>query len=292
MASKPGFLIKLIVLSIVPVIIVPFAVSNLGSVSVINAATQISAGIIFPVYLWSLGIPLAIMLSMSSSTILVGDIESHRMLILGSKPFGRVQFLLARFFGAYLHGMFLSSLTIVCAGVFAVLVTTGKIDHFLTMLPFFGSLMFYGSIICFLFTGIGFTISALTKNSARAGVIAAIIAIAAFLAPYFLRTFASDIYTNSYLYFIDIGYHLGNSLVFCINIFNSLPNLSNWQSLIAVFTNVFSSGTGIDSSQGFGTGGLDLAGYCLPGVSISILLILTIVLLTLGSIRFVKRDIT
>ncbi len=292
MFSKMGFLIKTVVLSIIPIITATITIGDLGSVSVFSAATRINSAILFPVYIWTLGIPFAIILSMATAPILAGDVESHRLLILGSKPFGRFQFLMARFLGACFHGMILCWVTIGCVEVFAVLLTTGKFDHFLATLPFIGSLLLYGSIVSFFFTGIGFAISALTTSSVRAGVIAAIVSIGAFLGPYLFRSFAFQIYEGGQLYHIDIGYHLGNTLVFFIMTFNSLPDTSVWQNLLALFTNVFAQGSGVDSAQGFEVAGLNLVEYYLPWVSLVVLVGIAILLLVLGGIKFVRRDIT
>ncbi len=292
MSSIKGLLVKIIILSIIPIIITVLMSGDLGSVSILSASTRISATLLFPTYIWTLGIPFAIILSMSTAPILAGDIESHRLLILGSKPFGRFQFLMARFLGAYLYGVVQCFFTICCVVVFSVISTTGKLDHFISALPFMLSLFLYGIVVSFFFTSIGFAISALTTNTLRAGAITAIISIIAFLGPYFLRSFAFQIYENGQFYHFDISYHLGNALVYFIMALNSLPSTSVWQDSLSLFTNVFIRGSGVDTAQGFEAGGMSLIGYYLPWVSILVLIGIAVILLVIGGIRFARRDIT
>ncbi len=292
MFTMKGLLVKVIVLSLIPILITVFSTQNLGSVSILSASTHISATLLFPTYIWTLGIPFAIILSISTAPFLAGDIESHRLLILGSKPFGRFQFLMARFLGAFMHGIILCFFSVVCVVVFSVIFTSGKIDHFISTVPFMFSLALYGTVVSFFFTSLGFGISSLTTNTLRAGVIAATISIIVFLGPYLLRSFAFQIYEDAQFYHFDVSYHLGNALVFFIMSLNSLPNTSVWQDSLSIFTNVFISGSGIDTAQGFEISGMNLIGYYLPWVSILVLTCIALLLLIIGGVKFSRRDIT
>ncbi|OLS16201.1 MAG: hypothetical protein RBG13Loki_0164 [Promethearchaeota archaeon CR_4] len=99
-------------------------------------------------------------------------------------------------------------------------------------------------------------------------------------------------YEAYYLYWFDIGYHLGNILANAIQVWNILPPSTLWQDNFNIFTSAFVTTTTIDTSQGIDLGGLPLVEYVPPVVSLLIWVLIATLLTLFGLYKLKRKEIT
>lgn len=262
-----------------------------GSFSPESVVNKIAFNLIFFVYFWSLGIVFALIISFQAAGIIADEVDRGTMLILVSKPIGRIQIFLGKFLAVFLFGVLISALGIFATAWFSVLVLTGNITHFIMLLPLLEFLFLYSLFINAVFVSITMALSSIMKQGKKVGgVMIAIIAIT-YLIFMIIRMAANVYYIQYYLYYLDIGYHLTNVFVYFIEITQVIPSSSLWQGNFSMFFGIFEGGQA-DSSQGISLGGMEVVDYVSPLVSLYLWLGITLVLLVFGLLKLKKKEIS
>jgi len=289
---KKGLIIIPIML-VVPLLflLIPPAI-DFGLVSPHHAATVNSFSLVFPVFFWTLGIVFTIVIGTSGAPLIAEEIKTGTMLILISKPITRTRIFLGKYLAVFLLGMLLSFTAIFSIGWITVLINSGNIDHFISLIPFLTALYLYSLFILFLFTSITMALSSILKKSKNVSVIIILIIILSFVAFQFIRALVGDFYEGLQLYHFDLGYHLGNVFIFFMETFNVVPPSISWQNLFALLTGVYKFTNTIDPDQGINLGGLEKTNYYLPIFSLLIWIIIAVLLLVLGIHKLKKREIS
>jgi len=265
---------------------------DFGLISPFHAATVISISLVFPIFFWSLGIIYTISIGTSGSPLIAEEISSGTMLMLISKPVSRIKIFFGKYLGLFLHGMIVSFISIFTIGWIGVLIKSGNIDHFVTLIPFLTALYLYSLFILFLFTSITIALSSIFKKSRNVSMLIIFIVIFSFLAFQIIRMLAGESYVIFQLYHFDLGYHLGNVFILFIESLDAIPPSASWQDTFGMLTGVFSYESKIDPDQNIILGGLEKTNYYLPITSLLIWLIIALLLLAFGLISFKKREIS
>ena len=283
----------IIIMLILPLIYISIASPvDFGLISPFHAATVISIALAFPFFFWSLGLSYTVFIGISGSPLIADEVSSGTMLILISKPISRIKIFLGKFIGVFLYGMLLSFVAIFVSGWIGVLIKSGNIDHFVSLIPFLTALYLYSLFILFLFTSITMALSSIFKKSRNASVGILLIAIFSFLAFQLIRTMLGDFYAIFQLYHFDLGYHLGNVFILFIESLNAIPPSTSWQRVFGMLTGVYSTQSPIDPDQNINLGGFSKTNYYLPIVSLVIWLLIAFLLLAFALISLKKREIS
>jgi len=283
----------IIIMLILPLIYISIASPvDFGLISPFHAATVISIALAFPFFFWSLGLSYTVFIGISGSPLIADEVSSGTMLILISKPISRIKIFLGKFIGIFLYGMLLSFVAIFVSGWIGVLIKSGNIDHFVSLIPFLTALYLYSLFILFLFTSITMALSSIFKKSRNASVGILLIAIFSFLAFQLIRTMLGDFYAIFQLYHFDLGYHLGNVFILFIESLNAIPPSTSWQRVFGMLTGVYSTQSPIDPDQNINLGGFSKTNYYLPIVSLVIWLLIAFLLLAFALISLKKREIS
>ena len=291
-SMKKGLIVIPIML-VVPLLflLIPPAI-DFGLVSPHHAATVNSFSLVFPVFFWTLGIVFTIVIGTSGAPLIAEEIKTGTMLILISKPITRTRIFLGKYIAVFLLGMVLSFIAIFSIGWITVLINSGNIDHFISLIPFLTALYLYSLFILFLFTSITMALSSILKKSKTVSVVIILIIIVSFVAFQFLRTIVGGFYEDLQLYHFDLGYHLGNVFIFFMETFNAVPPSISWQNLFALLTGVYKFTNIIDPDQRIDLGGLEKTNYYLPIFSLLIWIIIAVLLLVVGIYKLKKREIS
>ncbi|MFX1313118.1 MAG: ABC transporter permease [Promethearchaeota archaeon] len=268
---------------------------DFGLISPFHAATVISIALAFPFFFWSLGLSYTVFIGISGSPLIADEISSGTMLILISKPISRIKIFLGKFIAVFLYGMLLSFIAVFVSGWIGVLVKSGNVDHFVSLIPFLIALYLYSLFILFLFTSITMALSTIFKKSRNASVGILLITIFSFLAFQLIRTLFSEgnFYAIFQLYHFDLGYHLGNVFILFIESLDAIPPSTSWQYIFGTLTGVYDvSNTPIDPDQNINLGGYSKTNYYLPVVSLLIWLLIAFLLLAFALISLKKREIS
>jgi len=291
-SMKKG-LIVIFIMSIVPFLflLIP-PVIDFGLVSPHHAATVISFSLVFSVFFWTLGIVFTIVIGISGAPLIAEEINTGTMLILISKPITRTKIFLGKYLAVFLLGMVLSFIAIFSIGWITVLINSGNIDHFISLIPFLVALYLYSLFILFLFTSITMALSSILKKPKNVSAVIILIIILSFVAFLLIRTLVGGFYEALQLYHFDLGYHLGNVFIFFMETLNAVPPSRSWQNLFAMLTGVYKYAPTIDPDQKIDLGGLEKTNYYLPIFSLLIWFIIAVLLLVLGIYKLKKREIS
>ncbi|MFX1572051.1 MAG: ABC transporter permease [Promethearchaeota archaeon] len=283
----------IIVMLILPLIYISLSSPvDFGLISPSHAAIVISIALAFPFFFWSLGLSYTVFIGISGSPLIADELNSGTMLILVSKPISRIKIFLGKFVGVFLYGMLLSFIVIFVSGWMGVLIKSGNIDHFVTLIPFLTALYLYSLFILFLFTSITMALSTIFKKSRNASVGILLVSIFSFLAFQLIRTMVGGAYVMFQLYHFDLGYHLGNVFILFIESLDAIPPSTSWQRIFGMMTGVYSTESPIDPDQNINLGGFSKTNYYLPIVSLLIWLLIAFLLLAFALISLKKREVS
>ncbi len=265
---------------------------DFGLISSHHAATIIGIALLFPAFFWTLGIAYTSIIGTSGSHLIAEEVSSGTMLILVSKPISRIKIFLGKYLAVIFFGMLISFISIFTIGWSGVLIKSGNIDHFISLVPFLTALYLYSVFIVFLFTSITMAFSSIFKKSRTASMIVLILIIFSFLAFMIIRTLTGALYGTFQIYHFDLGYHLGNVFVLFIETLNAIPPSAAWLMFFGQITGVYSLTSTIDPDQGINLGGLDKTNYYLPIFSLLIWILIAALLLFFGIWSLKRREIS
>ena len=291
--SLKKIIISLVIMLIIPIIFIllPTRV-DFGLISPYHASSIIAMALVFPFFFWSLGLIVIVLIGASGAPLIAEEVKTGTMLILVSKPISRIKIFLGKYLALYSFGVLISALAIFITGWLSVLIKSGNIDHFISMIPYLAALFLYSLFVLFLFTSITMALSSLFKKSRSVTVVVVVIAIVTFLAFQLIRVIIGPFYAVFQLYHIDLGYHLGNVYVLFLEGLNAIPPSASWQQLFGMLTGVYNTTPTVDPDQGLNLGGLEKTNYYLPIFSLIIWLGIAILLLIFGLISLKKREIS
>ncbi len=293
-------LILIVIISAIPLLIVTFARATINpDISPYSASMKILFLMLPMVYFLSFGMIYSIFVGSQSAGLICEEIEKGTMLILISKPIGRIQIFLGKFLAVFFFAALIALLSTFAIGWFGVLIATANMEHFIVMVPRLWFLFFYSLYINLIFCSISMALSSIMKSGKKVGGIIIAIVLIAFFGFFMIRMLASTFYVQYYLYLVDIGYHLGNVFVLFNTIFGAFPPTSAWQIDFSMFTGVFDApslfgfgGQGLDSAQQIDLGGYPLKNYVSPLNSFLIWTGFSILLLIFGLIKLKTREIS
>jgi len=291
--SFKKFIVMIIFMLFLPLIYsIGGAGVDFGLISTHHAATVISIDLAFPIFFWSLGLTYTIFIGVSGAPLIADEVKSGTMLILISKPISRIKIFLGKFIGVFLYGMLLSFISIFVIGWIGVLMQSGNIDHFVSLIPFLTAIYLYSLFILFLFSSITLALSSIFEKSRNAALGILLIVIFSYLAFLIIRQIAGQYYVLFQFYHFDLGYHLGNIFILFIESLDAIPPSTTWQLMFGMLTGVYSTDSPIDPDQNINLGGFEKTNYYLPSISLLIWLLIAILLLAFGLMSLKKREIS
>lgn len=287
------FVISLIFMSLIPLLTTALmpAPASYSAMSEYSVGMAIAFQLQFFMYTFTVGLIFILIISAQAAGLIADEVDRGTMLILVSKPIGRVQIFLGKFLAIFLYGVLLSFSGIFAVSWITVLVKTGNLDHWLQIAPIMGFFFLYSVFVELIFLTITMALSSIMKKGRSVGMILILIIIMTYFGFFLIRMIASSAYEKYYLYYPDIGYHLANVFVLFNDWFNALPPSSSWQSMFTMFTGAYDTGTA-DTAQNIDLGNLELAGYTTPLFSLLFWVGLAVVLLFVGLWKLKTKEIS
>ncbi len=291
--SPIKFLISIVIMLIYPIIIIMTLIGvDFGSISIHHASSFIVVTLAFPLFFWTFGIIFTSIIGIFGSPLISEEVNTGTMLILVSKPIKRYKIFLGKYIALFLYGILLSFCAIFLLGAISVLIYSRNIYHFIGILPFLFSVLFYAVVLSFIFVSITLAFSSIFKTPRKSSLAIIFLVIISFIGFLFIRDLINIDYEKLQLYHIDLGYHLGNVYVLFIELFNAIPPSLGWQSSFAQLYDIFIYLGTEDPDQNINLGGLEKTNYYLPIVSLLIWVIIAILLLVYGLISLKRREIS
>lgn len=279
---------------IVPIIVIMVLSGNVnfGVISIYSAAMNINFNLVTMLYWWTLGINFTILISGATSGVIADEVDKGTMLILVSKPVSRVQIFFGKFIGVFAFGAILSLIGLFLLGWLAVLFTSANISYFIEMIPFLLFMFAYSLFVEIIFVSISMALSSLLTTGRKTMMLMILFSMMTFVVFFMIRTVLPDYYVQYSLYWLDLGYHLGNVLAYAIQTWNAIPPSSLWQITFNIFTSAFVQSSGMESAQNIDLGGYPLAEYVSPMISLLIWVAIAAILTLYGLLKLKRKEIT
>ena len=216
---------------------------NLGNMPLYSATMNVIFEMMFYIWFWSTGIVLTLMISNQSSGLIADEVDKGTMLMLVSKPVSRFQIFFGKFLAMVCYAPFINAISVFLSGWVITLVFGGSIHHYAEMLPLLRYLFAYCIFVSLIFIFISMALSSIMSKGRRAIIVMVFLIIVVFLVFLIVRLVAGSYYEQYYLYWIDLGYHLGNIFVFFIETNEIVPPTTAWQTLFMRIAGVYQGGT-------------------------------------------------
>ena len=272
-----------------------------GALSPQNVARIIKSILITPCAFWSIGLALALIISIPGSSLISDETQSGSIQLLLSRSISRTNVLLGKFLGLFSYAIILNGGSLLIITFLSVLLFLPSIFVFIELIPFLLVLFIYGIIVIFMVVCLSLFISTAFSTSKKSGIIGFFLILVIFLGFSLFRNFAraiAGLYESLQLYHFDIQYHLGNTLVGIIENSRVFALIPDWQISFNQYFGTYDlesygfnySAIPYDPEQGHIFGGIKKVLYYIPLLSFFLVVLLSILLLVLTIIIFKKKD--
>jgi ABC-2 type transport system permease protein len=297
------FSLKRTVLYLVVVLFAALFISNIvasenvmdfDSMTMATQIQMVSMIYIIMMFLWVGGIPLVLLTSVTCGDFISKEEEDGTLLLLTSKPVRRHELVLGKFLAFMINILVLQSLVILLTPL--LLYWTLPIDPFVldTMAGLAPAMIMYSVFVALSFGALASAMSCISRSRTKTIMALVALTIAVFFGFMIFRGWmeAANIY-DSYGPLVDVNYHLGNSFMLFLDStgFRMTPPL---QAVLGSFTGTFDAtdpGKLYDKDLGAMYTSLAPKDYAAPLESLGGWLVLTLILLFLGILRFQRREI-
>ena len=164
-------------------------------------------------FIWIAGFYIAYMIITSGMDFVSKEEEGGTLLLMVSKPIGRFQFILGKFLALLITTLLIELVVLFGSAIlfWAFLDLDPESVRSLMGLVFW--IFLYSVLVAILFDALTIAISTLFKGRMLKIVLAMFLVILVFGVGPILRMVWPSTYENSHLYYVDPGYHLGNTYV-------------------------------------------------------------------------------
>ena len=193
-------------------------------------------------FMWIAGFYIAYVITTSGMDFVSKEEEEGTLLLMVSKPISRFQFILGKFL-ALLVTTLLLELVILFGSILVLWVLLGLdaevIRALVGLVPW---IFLYSIIAALLFNALTIAISTLFKGRVLKTVLTMLLVMLIFGAGPFLRTLWPSTYEDYHLYYVDPGYHLGNTYVSISTRAESGRMTPQTQAYLGIFTGTYKAG--------------------------------------------------
>ncbi len=193
-------------------------------------------------FMWIAGVYIAYVITTSGMDFVSKEEEEGTLLLMVSKPISRFQFILGKFL-ALLVTTLLLELVILFGSIVVFWVLLGLdadiIKPLIGLVPW---IFLYSIIVVILFDSLTIAISTLFKSRVLKTVLTMLLVMLVFGVGPILRIVWPSTYENYHLYYIDPGYHLGNTYVSLSDQAESGRMTPQIQAYLGIFTGTYKAG--------------------------------------------------
>ena len=295
------FRIKRNLLFIIAMLIVPIIISGvinsvlvLDTMSLANQIQTVTMFYIIIVFFWVAGIPLVLLAGVTCGDFISKEENEGTLLLLVSKPVGRHEIVLGKYFAFLINILILEIIAITLSALimyWILPIDPAVLDSMAGLIP---AIILYAMFIAITFGALATALSCIFKSRFKTIMILVGITMAVFLGFMVFRGFmaGAGIY-DPYVVWADVNYHMGNSYLSFIDStgYRMAPTL---QATLGMFTGTYSAADPsmlYDVDIGAMYPSIPRTDYVSPLLSLFGWFIFTIALLVFGIMRFQRREI-
>lgn len=244
-------------------------------------------------FLWVAGFFLAMAVASTAAGFISKEHDEGTLLILISKPVGRFEIVLGKFFALVISSLLLQGITLcLCVvGLWAMLsLDPYVVRSLLGLLPW---VFLYSILVVLVFGSIAVALSSLMRSRTKIMLILMVVVMLTFFIGMVPRTAFSDAYVSYYLYYGDLGYHLGNTMVLLLDQSSGWRMMPSNQIMMAVFTGTypFSPEGSFDPDIGAWPSSLEMTNYVPPLASLAIWITACAGAMVLSAVAMRRKEI-
>ena len=279
--------------SIFFMLLVPlFAISFFNPSYFISESYSLVSWLGIIVLMYSFCIVYALIMIFSAAPLISDEIKTGTMVTLVSRPISRFKIILGKYFALLVYGLIVSVIFLSSVCIIARLKY-----QFTEIFEFFIIHFLYSLMVHIIFGSLTMAFSSAFKKPRNAALIPAILVIITFFVlmtfrPLLMMSFRYPdevpIYEKYQLYHFDLGYHLMNVYTYFVElVLTEVPeDMVYFFYMWGVYTE------GEYSAQNPYEFSFTRTNYYLPLGSLLFLIVLSVILLTIGTYYFKKRDIS
>ena len=283
----------LIILSIVPAVAAMLVPANISSFTTDMQIVKLTDYMFTLSFVWIAGIPLIFMAAGTVSSMSASEISSGTILQLVTKPLRRWDVVIGKFLAFFILFAFVEVLAFILSTYLLIYFSGCHLSIFWPMLSFLPPLLIYSFIVAVFFGSIALVLSTVIRKNALTIVIMAFLVMIFYIGFLFFRLLGARYYQDYYLYYLDVGYILGNVFIMLLEGFS--VNLSpNFQLIFGFTAGTYDPAAFMDTTdydQGFQLTTLPATAYVGKGLSTVIAVFLPWVFIFLAITKMNRMEV-
>ena len=243
-------------------------------------------------FMWVAGAFLAVMVAATAAGFISKEDTDGTLLLMVSKPVNRFEIMLGKFLALVINAMILEAIVLflaVLAFYFIVPLDPDSVKALLGLLPW---VFLFSLLVTLAFGSLSVAFSALLKSRVKITLVLMLMVMLVFLIGLPLRMAALGAYEGYYLYYLDLGYHLGNTFTLFLDQAESGQMMPGSQVLLAIFTGTYEyTEQTFDPDIGAMFPSLELTNYVSRITSMVIWLGISVVMLVLAGVALQRKEV-
>jgi ABC-type transport system involved in multi-copper enzyme maturation permease subunit len=224
------------------------------------------------VFLWTTGFVLAMTVATTAAGFIAKEHDDGTLLLLVTKPINRFEIVLGKFLALMISSLLLQGVTLCgCVVVLWALLSLDPytVEALLGLLPW---MFLYSVLVILIFGAMAVALSTLMRSRVKIMLILMVVVMLTFFIGMMPRTVLSTYYAEFYLYYGDLGYHLGNTYVLLLDQSEDWRMIPSNQVMMAAFSGTypFSPEGAYDPDVNAWPPTLGLTNYVQPAISLLI----------------------
>jgi len=287
--------IALVILGMIPVIIMTIVFKYLVMVHPMSLQMETHTLIgIFTVllFMWVAGFYLVVSVSATAANFISKEDTEGTLLIMISKPLHMFEVVLGKLLALIINTMLLQVVILLLSAVifwFVLPIDPETLTAFLRLIPV---ALLYSLLVTVVFGSIAIALSTLMKSRVKITLVLMIVAVLIFFVGMIPRAVFTQYYETYYLYWGDLGYHLGNTFAMIMDHAGTGQMMPMIQMVMSIFTGIYVGvEESIDPDIGAFPPTLELTNYVDPVVSAALWLGVFAIALTIAMWAIERKEI-
>lgn len=243
-------------------------------------------------FVWVAGFFLALAVATTAAGFISKEHDEGTLLILVSKPINRFEIILGKFLALVISSMLLQGIILcLCVLVFWAILSLDPytVRAVLSLLPW---AFLYSVLVILVFGSIAVTLSTVMRSRTKIMLVLMVLVMLVFFVGIIPRTMFAGTYESYYLYYPDLGYHLGNAFVLLLDQSGSWEVMPMNQVMLAAFTGTYEfSEDSFDPDINAWPSSLEMTNYVQPMISVLIWIAVCMGSIALSAVAIKRKEV-
>ena len=222
-------------------------------------------------FMWVSGLFLAISVAATAAGFVSKEDTDGTLLLMVSKPIRRFEIVLGKLLALVVNAMILQTIVLLLAVLVFWVVMPIDPETFGALMGLVPWALLYSLLVTLAFGSVAVALSALMKSRVKITLLVMLLVMLVFFVGIIPRVILSSAYENFYLYYPDLGYHLGNTFTMLMGQAESGQMMPQTQPFMTIFAGTYKGVMeSFDPDIGALPPSLELTNYVSPAASTAI----------------------